>query len=216
MGRTAAEHLTFTFTAAWAANRGKAERQRRAVARAAAVFQTLFDRFGPEQLERIAEGVQEVLSDSTADPDRVRFVQEFTGMRAYSPTERTALRLETLARSFAQRDDLLREALTAPDVARLLGVSRQTPHDRVESGSLLAVLDRGALRFPPWQFDPNGPDRVVAGLPAVIRALRMPPLAKINWLTRPNPYLEGRRPIDALRQGEVERVLDNARGTGPK
>ena len=115
-------------------------------------------------------------------------------------------------RSFARREELLKDSLTAPEVAKLLHVSRQTPHDRVENGSLLAVLDRGALRFPEWQFDPDGPEGVVSGLPDVIRALPIPPLAKINWLVRSNPCLEGRRPIDALRRGDRERVLDTARG----
>ena len=209
------DHLEFRIHTS--ANPRTAARQRRALATTSEVFQALFDRFRPEELEKIAESVQEVIAVPAEETERARFVREFAGARAYSPEERVVLRFETLARAFTLRDELLKDSLTAPEVAQLLRVSRQTPHDRVESGTLLAVLDKGALRFPQWQFDPNGPDGVVAGLPRVVRSLRaMPALAKVNWFVRANPYLEGRRPIDALRQGDVERVLDAAAATGPK
>jgi hypothetical protein len=197
-------------------SRAGAARQRRALEKAVEAFQLLLNRFAPEQLEIIADRVQEAVAEPSAESGRAKVVREFVGSRAYGADERAALRLETVIRSFQRREELLRDSLTAPEVAAILGTTRQTPHDRVASGGLLAVLDRGALRFPPWQFDPNGPDRVVDGLPTVIRALRMSSVAKVNWLVRPNPYLEGRRPIDALQQGDKERVLDAARGTGPR
>lgn len=215
MSRTAsAEQLTFVVNAPTSANRRTAERQRRALTKAAEVFQELFDQLSPEQLEALAEGVREAAAAPAEETERARFVREFAAADAYGQDERVRLRFETLVRSFARRQELLKDSLTAPEVAKLLNVSRQTPHDRVESGSLLAVLDRGAQRFPEWQFDPDGPDGVVPGLPDAIRALTLPPLAKINWFVRSNPYLEGRRPIDALRQGDRERVLDTARGVG--
>jgi len=111
---------------------------------------------------------------------------------------------------FQQRRTLLDGSLTASQVAGMLGTSRQTPHDRVESGSLLAVMDRGALRFPTWQFDPEGPHGVVHGLPDAIRALRVSPLAKMSWLTRANPAFDGATPLDALRWGEIAVVVDEA------
>ena len=99
-------------------------------------------------------------------------------------------------------------------MAGLLGTTRQTPHDRAGKGKLLAVMDQGRLRFPAWQFDPDGPDGVVAGLSDVLRALDASPLGKASWLTRPNPYLEGRPPLQALRDGDLARVLDQARAVG--
>jgi len=212
-----AEQLTFTVYPRKVVKRGTAERQRQAIRRTAEVFQELFDRFDPDELAEIAEGIEEVVLASDEESDRAHFVREFAGAPAYSREERLALRFKTLSHAFTVRKGLLKDSLTAPEVATLLGVSRQTPHDRVESGSLLGVLDRGALRFPIWQFDANGPDGVVAGLPETIRALpAVPTMAKINWFVRPNSYLEGHRPIDALRGGEAERVRDIARGTGPE
>lgn len=99
------------------------------------------------------------------------------------------------------RQSLLAETLTAPEVAARLGVSRQTPHDRVRAGALLAVMDRGMLRFPAWQFDPAGPGGALAGLPEVIRALGdMPALSKIGWMVSPKALLPD-APVEMLRQG---------------
>jgi hypothetical protein len=133
---------------------------------------------------------------------------------SFSDDERLALDHISRLQYFQRRQELLQDSLTASQVARLLGTSRQTPHDRVRSGSLLAVLDRGALRFPPWQFDPQGPDGVVAGLPQVLRSLHVPPLAKLSWLVLPSPVLDGLTPLAALKRGEIERVVEVARGVG--
>jgi hypothetical protein len=84
----------------------------------------------------------------------------------------------------------------------------------VKGGTLLAVLDRGVWRFPAWQFDPEGPDGVVEGLPEVLRALEVSPLAKASWLVRPNQYLEGRTPLAALKEGRVEAVRSAAEAVG--
>jgi acyl-CoA reductase-like NAD-dependent aldehyde dehydrogenase len=163
-----------------------------------------------EVLARISAALEE---PATADA-HAGLVDVLTGGRRYTAEERAALESAVLARSFARRRELLAGAKTATEVAALLGTSRQTPHDRLQSGTLIAVYDNGAWRFPVWQFDPEGPDGVIAGLPAVIRALRVPPLVKVSWLTRPSPYLDGATPLDALKRGEVERVVAQARGVG--
>ena len=105
-------------------------------------------------------------------------------------------------------------SLSAPEVATLLGTSRQTPHDRARAGTLLGVLDRGALRFPRWQFDPQGEDGVVGGLPEVLDALRLSPFGKAYWLSRPNPYLGDRSPVEALKEGELQGVRNLAESVG--
>jgi hypothetical protein len=198
--------------AIYSANRATQARARRDVESSIAVFQNLITVFPSDQLRAITDAVGVVMGadEERADEASARML---AGGEALSRAERTALELEGLAESFRLRNALLADALTAPQVAKMLGVSRQTPHDRTSAGTLLGVLDHGVLRFPPWQFDPSGPDGVVAGFPEIVRALSMSAMAKINWFTRPNPYLEGRRPIDAL-QAEPARVLETARGTG--
>ena len=216
MGRPATRQMRFaiTVTAPPGADRAAAERQRRAVGRVLDVVQHLLTRVPATDLAEALVRVEDALARQPAEGDGAALARQLAGGRTYSPEERRALEIEAQLRAFQFRKELLADALTAPQVADLLGTSRQTPHDRARNGGLLAVLDRGQLRFPSWQFDPAGPDGLVAGLPEVIRALDVSPLAKVSWFTRPNPYLEDRAPLDALKDGERERVLDAARVVG--
>ncbi|BAC89274.1 hypothetical protein [Gloeobacter violaceus] len=134
--------------------------------------------------------------------------------RRYSLQDRAQLELESLARAFAHRREILTATISAPEVAKLLGTSRQTPHDRVKARTLLAVMDNGILRFPLWQFDPQGLDGVLAGLSAVLKALQVADFAKASWFVRPNPVLDGLSPADALKKGMLDRVLEEAAAVG--
>jgi hypothetical protein len=150
---------------------------------------------------------------TTPDPAAEALSAEISG-RHFNPQERIQLEMDTLARHFLHRRQLLENAFTAPQVAKILGTSRQTPHDRANSQTLLAIKDNGKLLFPAWQFDPTGPDGVVDGLPQVLKALALSDYAKLNWLTRPNPYLEGLTPVEALKQGKCDHVIQEAQAVG--
>ena len=173
-----------------------AKRRKAAVDRALNVIHSMRDTLPTEAIEHVADAL------------------ERSAQHLAARDEAPLLDMDATARYFALRHQLLRDALTASQVARLLGTSRQTPHDRARSGALLAIMDRGALRFPPWQFDANGPDGVVAGLPDVLRALQVPVLSQAVWLVRKNPYLDDLAPVEALRRGEQARVLAAARAVG--
>jgi CheY-like chemotaxis protein len=125
-----------------------------------------------------------------------------------------AVRKRVLEAAFRERERLLRDSLSTQEVASLLGVTRQTPHDRAKQRTLLAVEDKNQQRFPPWQFDAFDDNGVVNGLPEVLRALAASPLAQARWLTSTSPVFEGRTPLQALKEGEVERVVNEARGVG--
>jgi hypothetical protein len=175
-------------------------------------FQDRLNSLAPDEVVAVLEGAARAL-DEIPEPVPPAVTALMAG-RTYTAAERLAARFDVLARSFAKRRELLADSLTASQVAQLLGTSRQTPHDRVESGTLLAVMDRGALRFPIWQFDPDGEGGVVAGLPEVIRALDVLPMAKVSWLTRPNRMLDDATPLACLKAGEIERVVGLARAVG--
>jgi hypothetical protein len=164
-------------------------------------------------LARAAENRTTAIPDGD-DADRRSLVARLTGGREYSALERVALEADNMERLFEARRLLLADALTAPGAAELLGTTRQTPYDRARRGTLLAVMDRGMLRFPRWQFDSQGPGGVVAGLPEVMRALSISPLAKASWLTRANSTLEERTPLETLQAGEMDRVRDAAAAVG--
>lgn len=159
-----------------------------------------------QTLEKIAEPTeQDAITQSLSD--------KIAG-RSFSKKERIELEMATLSRHFEHRRKLLENAFTTTQTAKILGTSRQTPHDRVGSQTLLAIRDNGKLLFPAWQFDPTGPDGVLEGLPQVLKALAMSDYAKLNWLTRPNPYLEGITPVQALQKGQSDRVIEQAQAAG--
>ena len=193
-------------------NHALARRQRVDLRRAAEAVEHLMTVLDPAAVAALMTAADAAASADPADEgDRAAFDERF-GLRSYSSGQRAALEARSQARYFAARRALLLGALTAPEVGERLGLSRQTPHNRAKMGIYLAIGEHGAWRFPAWQFDPSGPDGVVPHFPEALSALGpMTAFAKALWFTAPNPYLEGRRPIDALRT-EPSRVLDAARG----
>lgn len=189
-------------------------RQKKAATRTVEALQQLLEQSSPEDLESVSSRIERALESPEVPEGRGELVAQLTGGREYGRQERSALEMATLARSFKRRKELLEGALTAPQVADLLDTTRQTPHDRVKSGTLLAVLDRGVWRFPVWQFDPEGPDGVIEGLPDVLQTLHTSSLAKASWLVRPNQYLEGRTPLETLKEGLREPVKSAAETVG--
>jgi hypothetical protein len=157
--------------------------------------------------------VLEILAKYHKDLDTDRSADRLLGS-SFTQKERLELEIESLAKAFEHRRRLLSDTVTAPKVAEILNTSRQTPHDRVKAQTLLAVMDNGALRFPLWQFLPQGPDGVLLGFPRVLKALQLSDFAKLSWLVRSNPYLEGLTPVVALRNGLIERVLQEAKAAG--
>lgn len=198
-----------------AKNNATRRRQLRAAERMVAAFQHLLDEAAPEDLEGFSDRVERALEPLEVGEEKRDLVARITGDRTHdAPSERASLEAAALARSFARRREVLAGALSAPEVAEILGTSRQTPHDRARAGTLLGVLERGALRFPAWQFDPAGEGGVVGGLAEVLGALRASPFGKAYWLSRPNPYLGDRTPVDMLKEGEVEAVKRLAEAVG--
>ncbi len=210
------DRLNFRISAPAPTAKGAAAkaRQKKAATRTVEALQHLLEQSSPEDLESVSSRIERALESPEVPEERRELVAELTGGREYGRQEKSALEMATLARSFRRRKELLEGALTAPKVAKLLDTTRQTPHDRVRSGTLLAVLDRGVWRFPAWQFDPEGPDGVVEGLPDVLQTLHTSPLAKTSWLVRPNQYLEGRTPLETLKEGRKEAVRSAAETVG--
>lgn len=189
---------------------GRTVRRRDAAERVMRGMRRLVDRLTPEEVEALAGRIDEALTPPPA-PGSDPFVDAVSGDHALGERERVALAVSSALKDFAYRRDLLAGSLTAPQVAALLGTSRQTPHDRVRVGALLAARDGGFLRFPAWQFDATAPAGVIPGLPDVVRALGdTPPLDKIAWFVTPKALL-GHTPLQALQAGDLPEVLLGAR-----
>ncbi|MEA2891482.1 MAG: hypothetical protein QOI05_2275 [Bradyrhizobium sp.] len=133
---------------------------------------------------------------------------------AYEPDARAQALLEGVR--IAQED--LRKAGGTYDLAQvrtlMQGVSRQAVDKRVQEGSLLAVPGPSNRRsYPTLQFNPDG--TIVEGLKAVCAALPTSnPWTILNFLAHPDDRLQGRKPIDVLKAGNVELVVEAARRLG--
>jgi hypothetical protein len=171
----------------------------------------LLDTLGPEGRAWLAD---RILGNAAVEVQENAAFAPLIGARQYGAAERRALEVASLMRFFEYRKSLLSRAIPATKVAEMLGVSRQTIHDRMKSGHLLGVMDNNALKFPDWQFDPEGPNGVVDGLTEVTAALACNVFAKISWLSSPNPVFAGLRPIDVLKKGQIREVVHEARSVG--
>jgi len=130
---------------------------------------------------------------------------------AFAPDARALAVLEGVR--IAQED--LRRSGGAYDLDQvrtlLRGISRQAIDKRVQEGSLLAVPGPSNHRsFPTLQFNVDG--TVVEGLKPVREALPTNnPWTVLNFLAQPDDRLNGRKPIDMLKEGKVELVVEAAR-----
>src|SRR5260221_8876064 len=109
------------------------------------------------------------------------------------------------------RDQVLAgpDMLTAAQLAATLGVQRQTVDNWRKAGKLLALgRGRRGYIYPAWQVRDHRP---LAGLRAVLAALGPDdPWRAHRFLTSPEPRLADRVPIDMLRAGEVDAVVQAA------
>ena len=119
------------------------------------------------------------------------------------------LELENLKLLNQRRQDLLRDSLTSTQVADLMGWQHhKTASDRLKANTLVGVKDRGVYKFPLWQFDPEGEDGVVDGLPELLSRLNVSNFRKINWLSKPMAAFDNLTPVEILKKGNRNDVAD--------
>lgn len=93
-----------------------------------------------------------------------------------------------------------------------LRIARSTLHRWQRRGDVIALRKGGCKHvFPLAQFVDGRP---VAGISDVQSLIGNPRLAWL-WLTRPASQLDGRIPIDLLRQDQIEEVVEAARVFSP-
>ena len=93
-----------------------------------------------------------------------------------------------------------------------LRIARSTLHRWQRRGEVIALRKGGRKHvFPLAQFVDGRP---VAGIRDVLSLITNPRLAWL-WLTRPSAQLDGRVPVDLLRQDQVDEVVEAARAFAP-
>ncbi|HUE43251.1 MAG TPA: hypothetical protein VMP12_06785 [Candidatus Sulfotelmatobacter sp.] len=103
--------------------------------------------------------------------------------------------------------------LTVSGVEKLLGISRQAVHKRQTQRQLIGLtLGRRGYAYPAWQFEEG---KTLPHLATVLQALgKHDPWMQMTFFLGGNDRLDGRRPIDVLKAGEVEPVLRAAESYG--
>ncbi len=125
-------------------------------------------------------------------------------------SELIELRLRNTARVEAKRAVILKDSVNSDVAGQFISRTRPVAIKLAKSGELLAVQDGRYLRFPRWQFDDRSDDGIVPGLRQVLAVMDASPFRKAAWLISPNPRLGGRLPIDLLREGQLDRVFEEA------
>jgi hypothetical protein len=111
--------------------------------------------------------------------------------------------VEARQRSDEAWADQIGPALTEPDVARLLGTTEAAV--RGDPGLLRLTNRDGTIVYPVCQFDAGRPLTGV-GKAVVMLSDVWQPLTVASWLTAPNRRLDGRTPVQALRDGDADVV----------
>jgi biotin operon repressor len=124
-----------------------------------------------------------------------------------------------LARAFDRAEEskveLLQRAdmLNGEQLAAELGLSRATVDNRRQEGKLLALEfgSKRGFRFPQWQRDLVEERDTRASFEAVLHRLAaVGPWSRYRFFVQSSPRLAGRTPVEALRAGEGEAVLQAA------
>jgi hypothetical protein len=120
------------------------------------------------------------------------------------------------ARGVSARAELLEDAggaLRVSEAAERLGTTPQAVHGRRARHSILAVpLPHGEHVYPACQFTPDG---VLPGLREFLAGFReVGAWSRLETLLRESPDLDGRSPLQALREGDIEGAVRVAASYG--
>lgn len=127
----------------------------------------------------------------------------FAALRPHDPLASARLRGLRSREAFLSAEG---GTLTARQVADLLGITRQAVDNRRKRGKLIAVeLGRRGYAYSAWQFRTGsalpGLDRVIAAFPETSA------WALIAFVLNGNAWLGGDRPLDRLRNGQIDEVI---------
>jgi hypothetical protein len=122
--------------------------------------------------------------------------------------------LAALHRGHVTREGLLAAeggSVTARDFGPLVGLSHTAVNSRRNKGEILGVpLERGSYLIPVWQVKDG---HILSGVPqtmAVLRSAGADSMAMQAFFLEAHDSLEGRRPLDVLRDGDLKAVLEAA------
>ena len=182
--------------------------------RVATALLSLFENLIAVSDSQELEQIEKSLKPKVIPAEEQELARQIVGEN-YHPERLLELQLANLERIYQSRRELLKNSITSTKVAELIGCeNRSTVRDRRLAGTIIGLRDKGVYRYPLWQFDPEGSDGVIDGLPSVLAALDVSDFTKLNWLSKPHPAMNKLTPIEMLKQGEKEIVLVEAISVG--
>ncbi len=126
-----------------------------------------------------------------------------------SPELRVRLRGATARRELLEQDG---GVLNPSTVAEILGISRQAVGQRRIANKLLGVEASRGYVYPAWQFEG---ENLVAGFTQILDLLSDDdPWTQFIFFLSENDAINGKRPVDVLRGGDIELVRRAARMHG--
>lgn len=180
-------------------------------------IQTLVNEESPSSLLSIVDSLDRINQyhpGHLEDEDDEEFLN-LVSDRSYSDQEKESFYFQNILNSFRLRRKLLENTVDVNKVMEIMNYSsRQAPLNRLRNNTLIAIKDNEKWQFPLWQFDVNGSQGVVEGLPLILKTLNCSNLAKVSWLSNLSPYFQGSSPIQMLKEGEFDRVYDLAQMVG--
>jgi hypothetical protein len=123
---------------------------------------------------------------------------------------------EARLRGLEMQEQILRAeggTLTVQKVARRLGITRQAVDKRRRAGRLLALpVGQHRYAYPAWQFGPEG---ILPGFEdAMADFFEIGVWTRAAFFLGGNTYLDGKRPLDELRLGNIAAVRRAASALG--
>lgn len=153
------------------------------------------------------------------DPlDVVRMVMAVVGEQLPANRKPQTSLARAMARGNVAREEMKSSeggSLSAEEAGAKLGISKAATLKRFQKGQLLGWREakQNAVRFPVWQMEDND---VIPGLPKVLAVLdgtgEIDDWAKIVFFLTPLASMDGKRPLDLLRSGNLQKVVWAAQG----
>lgn len=168
--------------------------------------------------EDVISELHYVLRDRAMEysPSRLAELTSVAFERTFSRNRPEDKLAKALARGLTIREKMAEAeggSMSADETARYLGMTKQSVFNLYHAGKLLGwrTQKQGAVRFPVWQFVEK---ERLPGLEQVLAKLGhsgvLDDWGKVGFFLETQAMLHNRRPLDLLREGEVERVLEAA------
>ena len=172
-----------------------------------ATVQNFLESASVEHLNNLASSIQPKKSSTS----EIVLAQEIAG-NYYTSSPEPIAAIANYQALINRRQALLDDCWGVEKVRKFLGFShRSSVGYRRKNLSLLGLKDGGSYYYPQWQFDLEGEDRVVTGLPDVLKALEVDDFVKAYWLISSHLAMKGKTPLQMLKAGAKETVLIEAR-----